>query len=620
MDMNKLLAGVEAGAEKMLNVYERALPGVQQQTQAVVNAAGAVAGAGAGVKDAVGAHKDAVMQAGQASDKLADAQGKLEQIKLEETFANDNKFRGQLDSAIKSQDNLAGIKRLEQMQAEHQRNTSKLVELVKRENTNPLMSLIDGTYAERKALENANVALKEGMAVEAGAVQLGALRMDQLLSNENNRRKLMTQQAFNAATELNTAKVIQTKAINKQKVTESDLQDMQTIYGLSKDQVGALTTALNATTSMAAAGVDMYKSVINTHMLKANLETMRRQFKREDEYEAELKATSDQLAAMGIRIPVERLRNPENLTTEEAGAVRTALTTRVFGENQVSTYNTWAARAQYDSAAQGKLLAGNQLWYQANIQNLQAELNKTKPNTAQYTALQNRISTLKPYPENDIEKAEVVRIINDAEKKMEKEDATEQFAYNMYALSDPRATDASGERTTFQALKANGALVLDNALMFDSIPVNFAVAGNAPGRTVSANFDAVADSMVAKSKTDPNFKLSSESIQSVAEDMVRIFKFQNANANANPNLPFNPKTVSFKEVDVGGGSKGFFGGYAPDKQTVDMSNPQTAYVMLENRIKRAILASQEAAKLASTGMAQGRLGLKPDANKDNGGW
>ena len=102
--------------------------------------------------------------------------------------------------------------------------------------------------------------------------------------------------------------------------------------------------------------------------------------------------------------------------------------------------------------------------------------------------------------------------------------------------------------------------------------------------------------------------------------MVRIFKFQNANANANPNLPFNPKTVSFKEVDVGGGSKGFFGGYAPDKQTVDMSNPQTAYVMLENRIKRAILASQEAAKLASTGMAQGRLGLKPDANKDNGGW
>ena len=196
MDMNKLLAGVESGAEKMLNVYERALPGVQQQTQAVVNAAGAVAGAGAGVKDAVGAHKDAVMQAGQASDKLADAQGKLEQIKLEETFANDNKFRGQLDSAIKSQDNLAGIKRLEQMQAEHQRNTSKLVELVKRENTNPIMSLIDGTYSERKALENANVALKEGMAVEAGAVQLGAMRMDQLLSNENIRRKLMTQQAF----------------------------------------------------------------------------------------------------------------------------------------------------------------------------------------------------------------------------------------------------------------------------------------------------------------------------------------------------------------------------------------------------------------------------------------
>ena len=311
MDMNKLLAGVESGAEKMLNVYERALPGVQQQTQAVVNAAGAVAGAGAGVKDAVGAHKDAVMQAGQASDKLADAQGKLEQIKLEETFANDNKFRGQLDSAIKSQDNLAGIKRLEQMQTEHQRNTSKLVELVKRENTNPIMSLIDGTYAERKALENANVALKEGMAVEAGAVQLGAMRMDQLLSNENNRRKLMTQQAFNAATELNTAKVIQTKAINKQKVTESDLQDMQTIHGLSKDQVSALTTALNATTSMAAAGVDMYKSIINTHMLKANLETMRRQFKRDDEYEAELKATSDQLAAMGVKITTERLKNPE---------------------------------------------------------------------------------------------------------------------------------------------------------------------------------------------------------------------------------------------------------------------------------------------------------------------
>lgn len=618
MDMNKLLAGVESGAEKMLNVYERALPGVQQQTQAVVNAAGAVAGAGAGVKDAVGAHKDAVMQAGQASDKLADAQGKLEQIKLEETFSNDNKFRGQLDSAIKSQDNLAGIKRLEQMQAEHQRNTSKLVELVKRENTNPIMSLIDGTYSERKALENANVALKEGMAVEAGAVQLGAMRMDQLLSNENNRRKLMTQQAFNAATELNTAKVIQTKAINKQKVTESDLQDMQTIYGLSKDQVGALTTALNATTSMAAAGVDMYKSVINTHMLKANLETMRRQFKRDDEYEAELKATSDQLAAMGVKITTERLKNPENLTTEEAGAVRTALSTRAFGDNNLQTYNSLSARAAYDSAAQSKLLAGTQLWYQRKAAQLDEQIATTKDGAAKANLITLR-SKLQPLPQNDFDKAEIVAVVMDAERKMEKEDATDQFAYNMYALSDPRATDASGERTTFQALKANGALVLDNALMFDSIPVNFAVAGNAPGRTVSANFDAVADSMVAKSKTDPNFKLSSESIQSVAEDMVRIFKFQNANANANPNLPFNPKTVSFKEVDVGGGSKGFFGGYSPDKQTVDMSNPQTAYVMLENRIKRAILASQEAAAMAANG-SDATLMRRTQLQKDNGGW
>ena len=618
MDMTKLLTGVEAGAEKMLNVYERALPGVQQQTQAVVNAAGAVAGAGAGVKDAVGAHKDAVMQAGQASDKLADAQGKLEQIKLEETFANDNKFRGQLDSAIKSQDNLAGIKRLEQMQAEHQRNTSKLVELVKRENTNPIMSLIDGTYAERKALENANVALKEGMAVEAGAVQLGAMRMDQLLSNENNRRKLMTQQAFNAATELNTAKVIQTKAINKQKVTESDLQDMQTIYGLSKDQVSALTTALNATTSMAAAGVDMYKSVINTHMLKANLETMRRQFKREDEFEAELKATSDQLAAMGVKISTERLKNPENLTTEEAGAVRTALSTRAFGDNNLQTYNIISARAAFDSAAQSKLLAGTQLRYQRNAAQLDEQIANTKDGAAKANLIALR-SKLQLLPQNDFEKAEIAAIIMDTERRMEKEDATEQFAYNMYALSDPRATDASGERTTFQALKANGALVLDNALMFDSIPVNFAVAGNAPGRTVSANFDAVADSMVAKSKTDPNFKLSSESIQSVAEDMVRIFKFQNANANANPNLPFNPKTVSFKEVDVGGGSKGFFGGYSPDKQTVDMSNPQTAYVMLENRIKRAILASQEAAAMAANG-SDATLMRRTQLQQDNGGW
>ena len=619
MDMNKLLAGVESGAEKMLNVYERALPGVQQQTQAVVNAAGAVAGAGAGVKDAVGAHKDAVMQAGQASDKLADAQGKLEQIKLDETFANDNKFRGQLDSAIKSQDNLAGIKRLEQMQAEHQRNTSKLVELVKRENTNPIMSLIDGTYSERKALENANVALKEGMAVEAGAVQLGAMRMDQLLSNENNRRKLMTQQAFNAATELNTVKVIQTKAINKQKVTESDLQDMQTIYGLSKDQVSAMATALNATTSMASAGIDMYRSVINTQMLKANLETMRRQFQKDDEFDAELSAVSDQLASIGVKISPARLRNPEGLTTEEAGAVRTAIGNRAFGNDNLQTYNSIANRAAFDSAAQSKLLAGTQLRYKRQAAQLDEQI-ANAPNGAAKANLIDLRSKLQPLPQNDFEKAEIAAIIKDTERRMEKEDATDLFAYNMYALGDPRATDASGERTTFQAMKGNGALVLENALMFDSIPVNFAVAGNAPGRTVSANFDAVADSMVAKSKTDPNFKLSSESIQSVAEDMVRIFKFQNATANANPNLPFNPKTVSFKEVDVGGGSRGFFGGYAPDKQTVDMSNPQTAYVMLENRIKRAILASQEAAKLAGTGMAQGRLGLKPDASKDNGGW
>ncbi len=618
MDINKLLAGVEQGEQKMLSVYERALPGVESQTQAVVNAAGAVAGAGGGVRDAVNAHKDAVMQAGQASDKLADAQGKLDQIKLTETFEADNKFRGQLTEAIKAQDNLAGIKRLEQMQAEYQRNSQKIIQAVQKENTNPIQSIFDGTYSERKALENANIQLKDAMTVEAGAVQLGAARIDQLLSNESNLRRLTTEQQFKAATELNTAKVIQAKAINKQKVTESDLNDMQTIYGLSKDQVSAMATALNATTSMASAGIDMYRSVINTQMLKANLETMRRQFQKEDEFDAELSAVSDQLASIGVKISPTRLRNPEGLTTEEAGAVRTALSTRAFGDNNLQTYNSLSARAAYDSAAQSKLLAGTQLWYQRKAAQLDEQIANTKDGAAKANLITLR-SKLQPLPQNDFDKAEIAATVIDAEKKMETVDASEEFAYNMYALSDPRATDASGERTTFQALKANGALALDNPQLFDSIPVNFTVAGNNPGRTVSANFDAVADGLVAKSKSDTTFKLSSESIQSVAEDMVRIFKFQNATASANPNLPFNPKTVSFREVDVGGGSKGFFGGYAPDKQTVDMSNPQTAYVMLENRIKRAILASQEAAKMAANG-SDATLMRRTTMQQDNGGW
>lgn len=620
MDITKLFQGVDKGAEKMLTVYERALPGIEKQTQQVVNAAGAVAGAGAGVKDAANAHKDAVMQVGAASDKLAEAQGALDQIKLEETFASDAKFRGVLTEAIKAQDNLAGMRRLQEMQAEYQRNSQKIMKAVQEENTNPVASIFNGTWSERKALEAANTQLKDAMSVEAGAIQLSGARMDQILSNEANLRKLVTQREFNAATELNTAKVVQAKAINKQKVTESDLQDMQTIYGLSKDQVSAMATALNATTSVASAGVDLYKSVINTHMMKASLEQMRRQFKREDEFDAELQATSDQLASMGIKISPERLKNPENLTNEEAGAVRTALTTRAFGTDNLQTYNALAAQGQYDSAAQGRLLAGTQLWFQQKAAGLQQRLASLKPGSPEAVALTQQISKLSPYPQNDYDKAEIIAVVNNTEKEMETTDATPQFELGMYALNDPRATDVNGERTTFQALKANGTLQLTNSQFFDSIPVNFAVAGSAPGRTISANFDAVADNMVAKSKTDPNFKLSGDAIQSIAEDMVRIFKFQNATASANPNLPFNPKGLSFKEVDMGSGSKGFFGGYTPDKQTAQMDNPQTAYVMLENRIKRAILASQEAAKLASTGMAQGRLGLKPDANKDSGGW
>lgn len=620
MNFDKLLAGVDKGAQGMLNVYEQALPKVEGATQAVVDAAGAVAGAGAGVRDAANAHKDAVLQAGQASDKLAEAQGALEQIKLEETYKADTAFRPQLEAAIKAQDNLEGIRRLQQMQSEYDRNNAKIAKAVQKENTNPLTAIFDGTWSERKALEAANVALKDGMAVQAGAVQLGAMRMNQMLSNESNLRKVMSQREFQASTDLNTAKVVQAKALNKQKVTESDLQDMQTVYGLSKDQVSAMATALNAQTSIASAGVDMYKSVINTQLLKANLTQMQRQFKKEDDYFAEIKATSDELATMGIKITPERLMTPENLTTEEQGAVRTALTKRAFGDNKIQTYNSFAAKAAYDSSAQSKLLAGTQIWYQLKSSQLDKAINDEK-DTVRKTALMQQRSKLSNVPVTDQDKAEVISVLLDTEKEMETVDASKQFTMGMYALNDPRATLASGERATFQELKASGTLNLSNANFFDSIPVSFEVAGSQPAKTVSANFDAVADNMVAKAKNkDSGFELNSSTIQSVAEDMVRIFNFQNATANANPNIPFNPKTVSLKDVDTGAGAKTFFGGYAPDTQTVNLNNPQTAYVMLENRIKRAMLASQEAAKLAGSGMAQGRFGLKPDSNKDNGGW
>ena len=50
-----------------------------------------------------------------------------------------------------------------------------------------------------------------------------------------------------------------------------------------------------------------------------------------------------------------------------------------------------------------------------------------------------------------------------------------------------------------------------------------------------------------------------------------------------------------------------------------MSNPQTAYVMLENRIKRAILASQEAAAMAANG-SDATLMRRTQLKQDNGGW
>lgn len=625
MDFNKLLEGVDKGAQQMLSVYERSLPQVQNATQAVVDASGAVAGAGAGVRDAVNAHKDAVLQAGQASDNLAEAQGALEKIKLEETYKADAAFRPQLQEAIKAQDNLEGIRRLQQMQQEHDRNTAKIAAAVQKENTNPLTAIFDGTWSERKALEAANTALKEGMAVQAGAVQLGGMRMNQMLSNEANLRKLTSQRQFEAETDLVTAKVAQTKAINKQKVTESDLADMQTVYGLSKDQVSALATALNAQSSMASAGIDMYKSVINTQLLKANLGQMQRQFKKEDDYYAEIKATSDELATMGIKITPERLMNPENLTTEEQGAVRTALTKRAFGDNKIQTYNSFAAKAAYDQSAQSKLLASTQIWRQLKQTQLSERINNEK-DAVKKSALMQEMTKLPNVPVTDMDKAEVIQVMQDTENQMENVDASQQFSMGLYALNDPRATLASGERATFQELKANGTLNLTNTQFFDSIPVSFELGGSQPAKTISANFDAVANAMVTKSKADPNFALTSDNVQKVAEDMVRIFNFQNATANANPNIPFNPKSLSFKDVDTGAGAKTFFGGYASDSQTVNMSNPQTAYVMLENRIKRAILASKEAATQGS-GMAQGRLGMGAGGfaetlnnNPTDGGW
>ncbi|UNI71186.1 hypothetical protein P5_0009 [Aeromonas phage P5] len=619
VDFNKLLSGVEKGAQGMLNVYERSLPQVENATQAVVDASGAVAGAGAGVKDAVNAHKDAVLQAGQASDQLAEAQGALEKIKLEETYKADTAFRPQLQEAIKAQDNLEGIRRLQQMQNEYDRNNQKIAKAVQKENTNPIAAIFDGTWSERKALEAANVALKDGMAVQAGAVQLGSMRMTQMLSNESNLRKLMSQREFEASTDLATAKVVQAKALNKQKVTESDLNDMQVVYGLSKDQVSAMTTALNAQASMASAGIDMYKSVINTQLLKANLGQMQRQFKKEDDYYAEIKATSDELATMGIKITPERLMTPENLTTEEQGAVRTALTKRAFGDNKIQTYNSFVAKAAYDSSAQSKLMAGTQIWYQLKASQLDAAINDEK-DMAKKTAMMQQRSKLSNVPVTDQDKAEVVSVLLETEQQMEKVDASPQFAMGMYALNDPRATLASGERATFQELKANGTLNLTNPVFFDSIPVSFEVAGNNPSKTVSANFDAIANNMVAKAKQPDNkFDLNSSVIQSVAEDMVRIFNFQNATANANPNIPFNPKSISLKDVDTGAGAKTFFGGYATENQTVDLSNPQTAYVMLENRIKRAILASQEAAKMAGAG-SDNTIMFRSGSTKDKGGW
>lgn len=590
LDINKLLGGVDQGVDQMQAILKSGSPGVQAGVAGIQGSAGAIAESANAVKGAANAHMAAVAAGETSANRLATERTKLEQVMLAEKFEGDTAFAPKLKAAIKASGNEEGMQRIKKYQQTAVKVQESLESNIQKSNASPVSSLFDGTYQALQTDRATQEQLAKGLSLEVATQELADRRINSMLSNEENMRKLMSKRQYQASKEVSAATLLHTKAINRQKVTEADLADLQTVYNIDKDKMSALTTALNAQMTIMNQGINVAQSLLGAQMTKMQLSGMAQTYKKEEDLQAHFQHLSDMATASGKSLPVAVLNNPQLMTPEHQGLFLTLSNESTFGtgKGNPNTYDTFAGLAAYDNDARRKKVAMDQLWYDGTTKSLMDELANPKTTEMRKAEIGELLKKVPKTPATPNDKSIAMDVFAATQTKLEKEDASVAFNGNMFALTSPLATNADGTTTTFKELAATGTINLKNPNLLDSLGVNWTVAGRNPERAVETQFDTVASGLISQGKRNDGFKLTSSTVASVADDLARVYKFQIATAGANPAFPFAPKTLSFKGIDTAAGDMGVFGGYSRMEGSVDITNPQTLQMMLQNRVDRAM--------------------------------
>lgn len=621
-DINSLLGTVDQGLNSMTALLKSNTPGIQAGIANVQGGAGQIAASAEAVKAVTQEHIAAVAAGEQSANTLATKKTELEQILLEEKFASDQKFKPKFDAAVSAMGNEEGMQRIKQYQQKTVKVQQNLEDNIQKSNANPIASLFDGTLQALQTGRATQEQLAKGLSMEVATQDLAEKRLNSMLSNEENSRKFMSERNFQKSKELSTANLLHVKAINRQKVTESDIADLTAIYNMDKDQVSAMTTALNASMSLMNQGLNVAQSVVQGQMVKMQLAGMAQTYTKDEERTQYLQQMSDMAKTLGFNLPITKLRNPETLTTEEQGLFLTIQNRMSFGtgSKDPKTYDQLTASAAYDTDKRYKKMAVDTLWRDAEVGKIHERLAVKDIPINERMELEKKLNALPQTPVTPMDKQTALELYGETTKDIETKDAAPVIQRNMFALTSPLATNSDGSTVSFKDLTNNGALVLKNPDLMDTLGVNWNLTGANASKAIETQFDTIATGLISAAKRKDGFNLTEATIQQTADDLARVYKFQIATASSNPNFPFHPKTLAFKGVDLGNGESRMFGGYDTIPSTLDITNPQSLQVMLQNRVQRRMTEAAQAAQADKAAGSVLSIGMGGGAAKDLAGW
>ncbi len=625
ISLETLLSGVDQGQKRAEDVYSSLAPGIQSGVADLKGSAGQISESAKELEAVTRGHMAATAAGEASAATLATKQSELEQIILTETYNADKMFKPQYEQAVAAVDNVGGLQRIAQYQRKATETQAKLEQDIKKSNENPLGSLFDGTYQSLQTGRATQEQLAKGLSIEVTTQQLSQNRLQSMLSNEENMRKFTTEAKYQKSIEISTANLVHVKAVNRQKVTESDVEDMARIYGLDKDKTAALATALNAQMSLMSQGVDVARSLSQSQLVKMQIASAHQTYSTNEELTDHFQQIHDMGKSLNFDLPVAKMRHPELMNTEEQSLYLTLSNRFTFGtkENATDNYNATAIKAPYNRDAATRKLGMDDNWHSTLYNNIQDKIDLAT-NEADKLLLKEQQRKLKLVPETPNEMQEAFEFWSNLEKDVEKVDATDAIDAGLFALTSPVAVNADGSVVTFKDLSANGTLQLKNPDLMDTLGVDWNVNGEKAGKLFDAKFETIAASLESAAKRKDGFNLTEQTVMQVAEDLARIHKFQVATGASNPNFPLKPKTLAIKGIDLGNGESKFFGGYNKVPTTLDITNPQTMFVMLQNRLQRRMVEAANSARqqeTVSSKFGSGAVtGLQPRGPGSTGAW